>query len=174
MEALEVGCWLLWFTDTGLAVTTIPQVRMDERRRLHSDSGPAFSWLTDVREFYWHGVRVAQYVVENPGAITLEDIEGESNAEVRRVKIERYGQARYLMDSGAIEIHRDDFGILYRKDSPADEPLVMVKVANSTPEADGSFKDYFLRVPPNMERARQAVAWTFDMDENEYAPEVQT
>jgi hypothetical protein len=50
----------------------------------------------------------------------------------------------------------------------------MVKVANSTPEADGSFKDYFLRVPPNMERARQAVAWTFDMDENEYAPEVQT
>ena len=41
-------------------------------------------------------------------------------------------------------------------------------------EPDGSFKDYFLRVPPNMERARQAVAWTFDKAENEYAPCLET
>lgn len=50
----------------------------------------------------------------------------------------------------------------------------MVKVVNSTPELDGSFKDYFLRVPPTMKRARQAVAWTFDVPEDDYALVVQT
>ena len=44
----------------------------------------------------------------------------------------------------------------------------------SQQEPDGSFKDYFIRVPPAMERARQAVAWTFRMQEMEYNPCVQT
>jgi hypothetical protein len=50
----------------------------------------------------------------------------------------------------------------------------MVKVINSTPEPDGRFKDYFLRVPPMMVRARQAVAWTFDKVEHNYAPALET
>jgi len=88
--------------------------------------------------------------------------------------LERYGIQRFLFDSGAKEIHRDDFGILYRKDSRQDEPLVMVKVVNATPEPDGSYRDYFLRVPPTMKRARQAVAWTFAKAENDYSPTLQT
>ena len=50
----------------------------------------------------------------------------------------------------------------------------MVKVVNSTAEADGSFKDYFLRVPTTITSAREAVAWTFGKAADEYAPEVQT
>lgn len=90
------------------------------------------------------------------------------------MKLDRFGPARFLIESGAKEIHRDDYGILYRTPMPGDEPLVMIKVVNSTPEPDGSFKDYFLRVPPDIERARQAVAWTFDKPEHEYALEVET
>jgi hypothetical protein len=29
-------------------------------------------------------------------------------------------------------------------------------------------------VPPNMQTARQAVAWTFELDEEEYAPVVES
>ena len=55
------------------------------------------------------------------------------------------------------------------------EPVVMVEVLNSTPEPDGSFKDYWLRVPPTMETARQAVAWTFGLaDASDYELAVQT
>ena len=50
----------------------------------------------------------------------------------------------------------------------------MVKVVNSTPEPDGSFKDYFLRVPPDMQTAHQAVAWTFDKTVATYQPVLQT
>jgi hypothetical protein len=48
-----------------------------------------------------------------------------------------------------------------------------VKVLNATPEPDGTFQDYYLRVPPDVESAREAVAWTFDMEDG-YAPVAQT
>ena len=32
------------------------------------------------------------------------------------------------------------------------------------PEPDGTYRRYFLRVPPRMRTARQAVAWTFGVD----------
>ena len=51
-----------------------------------------------------------------------------------------------------------------------DEPVAMVEVVNSTPEPDGSRRTYFLRVPPSMRRAREAVAWTFGMAGHEYRP----
>jgi hypothetical protein len=50
----------------------------------------------------------------------------------------------------------------------------MVKVVNSTPKPDGTYKDYFLRVPPTVRTAREAVAWTFDLDPTVYAPVLET
>jgi hypothetical protein len=49
----------------------------------------------------------------------------------------------------------------------------MLEVVNSTPEPDDSFKDYFLRVPPNARTAREAVAWTFDVPERKYVLQAQ-
>ena len=149
-------------------------VRVDGARRLHCDDGPAFAWLTDIREYYVHGVHVPAHVVMQPGQITAADIELEQNVEVRRILIAKYGQARFLTDSGAEKIQEDDYGALYRKQIAGDEPLVMVKVVNATPEPDGTFKDYFLRVPPAMKTAREAVAWTFDLPAERYAPAKQT
>lgn len=162
-------------------------IQRDERGRLHSLNGPACEYAGGFGVYAVHGVRVPRYVIMEPTTISVEKIETERNAEVRRVMIERYGQARYLVDSGAVEIHRDDFGILYRKEIPNDEPLVMVKVVNSTPEADGSYKDYWLRCDPNCRpllhagfgdpqdlTARNAVAASFGLTGEEYEPEMQT
>lgn len=82
--------------------------------------------------------------------------------------IERFGLDRFLRESGAELVHFDDYGKLWRALIPGDEPLVMVEVVNSTPEPDGTFKDYFLRVPPTVRTAREAVAWTFDVEPVEY------
>jgi hypothetical protein len=47
----------------------------------------------------------------------------------------------------------------------------MVRVDNSTPEPDGSRKPYWLRVPPTVQSAREAVAWTFGVEHPEqYQP----
>ncbi|HLC08464.1 MAG TPA: hypothetical protein VJK06_04200, partial [Methyloceanibacter sp.] len=124
--------------------------------------------------WHWHGVRVPQWAIETPSRIKVGTIDSEKNAEVRRVLIERYGQARYLQDSGAQLVAEDEFGSLYLKEILDDEPIVMVKVKNSTPEPDGSVKDYFLRVPPNVRTPHQAVAWTFGQTPKTYLPLAQT
>jgi hypothetical protein len=124
--------------------------------------------------YYVHGVKVTRQIVELPKTLTVAQIHAERNVEVRRVMVERYGQDRFLWEGGAKQIHQDDYGTLYRRDLPGDEPLVMVKVVNSTPEPTGEFRDYFLRVPPTMRTAREAVAWTFDVPADEYAPLVET
>jgi hypothetical protein len=184
-------------------------IRRDEQGRLHREDGAAVSFRDGWGVHAWHGVRVPPDIIEHPELITIEQINACTNAEIRRVMIERYGQDRYLVHSGAEEISRDQFGTLYRKDIEGDESLVMVRVLNSTPEADGSlskeealrafspdtyvvgsttmtgiplsdydgasrFKDYFLRVPPDIKTANQAVAWTFDLSAAEYAPEAQS
>ena len=174
IEVAENCAAAFTFPDIVVFCARPEAINRDDQNRLHCVDGHAVRFADDWGVFAIHGVRVPRYVVMEPSTITVADIEQESNQEIRRVKMERYGEARFLLDSGAVEIHRDDFGVLYRKEIPGDEPLVMVKVVNSTPEADGSFKDYFLRVPPTIKRARQAVAWTFDKTETEYAPEFQT
>jgi hypothetical protein len=119
-------------------------------------------------------VTVPEDVVTNPSSITVARIDAEDNAEVRRVMLERYGEARYLQNSGAKQVHRNRWGALYRKEIPGDEPLVMVRVLNSTPEPNGSFKPYFLRVPPTIETAKAAVAWTFNIDAKNYRPQIES
>jgi hypothetical protein len=77
------------------------------------------------------------------------------------VLLERYGFDRYLVNGGGQPIHADESGTLYRCEWPREEPQLMVRVMNSTPEPDGSFKHYVLRVPPTIATAREAIAWTF-------------
>lgn len=45
---------------------------------------------------------------------------------------------------------------------------------NATAEADGTFKEYFLRVPPSITRARDAVVWTFGMRPSQYKPDLES
>ena len=51
---------------------------------------------------------------------------------------------------------------------------MMVHVVNATPEPDGNFHDFFLRVPPWMQTAREAIAWTFGLSADEYDPQQET
>ncbi|HEY9759143.1 MAG TPA: hypothetical protein V6C97_28510 [Oculatellaceae cyanobacterium] len=169
----ETPCAL--FFDKVALISEHPLVlETDENGRLHSASGPALAFGDGYRLYSWHGTTVGRLIIEQPEGIKVEHIIKEWNAEIRRVMIDRYGSSRFIIDCGATEVHRDECGVLYRKEFTNDEALVMVKVINSTPEPDGSFKEYFLRVPPIMTTAREAVAWTFDMDPHEYSPQQQT
>ena len=87
---------------------------------------------------------------------------------------QRYGAERYLREAGARLLAQDDYGKLWRVEFDDDEPLQMVEVVNSTAEPDGSYKTYFLRVPPRYRTAHGAVAWTFEIEKRGYAPQVQT
>lgn len=173
LVAQSCGWW--WAYDSIAILTERPQrLSLDDRGRLHADSNWAILYPDGFGYCLVHGVEVPEHVVLDPAKITVKEIESEQNVEVRRVMMEKYGQSRFLLDSGAKEIHKDDWGTLYRKEVPEDEPLVMVNVLNSTLEPDGSAKPYWLRVPPTMTTARAAVAWTFQQAADTYSPEVET
>jgi hypothetical protein len=145
-------------------------------RRMHRVDGPAIKWADNTCIYFIHGVRIGNpdWIID-PASLTPERIESEPNAEVRRIMTERYGEDRYLQDAGAVLIHEDvEWGKLWRRDIPNDEPLVMVEVLNSSPEPDGSFKTYFLRVDPRCKTVREAIGWTFDLPAEQYAPMIQT
>jgi hypothetical protein len=166
-----------WFfpSEDFCIITAKPcSINLDDQGRLHSEDSYAIEYLDGCAYCSFHGVRVPDYVILEPEKITVEDIDSEQNIEVRRVKITQYGQEKYIMDSDAKLIHEDDWGKLYRKDLGEDEPIVMVKVVNSTAEPDGSFKDYFIRVRPDVTTAHEAVASTFLLEVDDYEPLAET
>ena len=146
-------------------------------RRLHNASGPAIAWADGVSIYFVHGVRIddPEWILDR-SKLTHANITMQSNAEVRRVMIEFYGADRYVRDSGSKLVDSSEFGKLWRRELSDDEPLQMVELVDSTPiHGTNEHKTYFLRVPPTVRTAREAVAWTFEMPAAEmYAPAIQT
>ena len=169
-------CFYWMFPDTVIISRNASRLHLDDFHRVHNPDGTAVSYEDGWKLWSWHGVSVPQSVIESSHETTVSDIESEENVEVRRVMMSIYGEERFLLDSGATVVHEDEFGTLYRKewDNEDDEPLVMVRVKNSTAELDGTFKTYFLRVPPELPTARAAVAWTFGLNSADYAPAKET
>lgn len=88
----------------------------------------------------------------------------------RQKLIEDNGGLNKLM--GEIEkevVHTDDFGELFKVFyERGDRYYYFVKVINGTPEPDGNYTEYFLEVPPDMETAKEAVAWTYGLHPDDY------
>ena len=199
-EQLAHSCGWVWWHENVLSISDRPNViHRDDQGRLHCADGPAIAYRDGWAIHALHGVVVPADIIEQPASITIARITAEENSEVRRIMIDRYGADRYLLDSGASIAHRDATGILYRKDVPDDEPIVMVRVLNSTPEPDGvlsrdeaiatfgdaakaalhaprdaRFKAYFIRVPPDLRTAHEAIAWTFGLRGEDYHPAIET
>ncbi len=139
-------------------------------------------WRNDAGDIYVRGAEVGRLVHEEHDAIEI------------------LTDAPFILCRRQLEftpdwvVHQDDFGTLYRYFLHGRD-LLMVKVVNSTPEPDGSFKDYFLSVhpelrplpppgtnaaewfathPPQALTARNAVASTFSMTGEEYSPDLET
>lgn len=175
--ARSAGPW--WALEGVALVSERPLVsHVDDEGRPHHPSGPALAWPDGFTVHAVHGVVVDRDVVEDPASITVARIDGEANAEVRRVLVERFGLDRLVREGGATLVAEDDTGRLWRRELGdawrRDEPVVVVEVRNSTPEPDGTCRTYLLRVPPTTRTAREGVAWTFGLGSWEYRPSRET
>lgn len=89
------------------------------------------------------------------------------NAEVRRAVVELIGYDK-IIDVAVLKDESED-GKLYviKVDEDEDITLVHVKDPSTT-------REYFLRVPPKMKTAKQARAWTFGFEEEDFNLEKET
>lgn len=166
---------------------------LNEDNRLHCDNGPAYVsptrviWYRNGKQhgldadkfgsilYYYEGVRIPPHFFTKPQEVTLKEVLAHKNTEVRYVGMKVIGLDKILGMPTTKVIHKDtdQFGkerILFQIPKVFDEPTLYVKVVNSTPEPDGTFKDYFLCVPPTMKTCLEAVAWTNYMKAEEYQP----
>jgi len=159
-EAFIAGAWLLHWTDDTLYWAAKPRVHLVSaggRQRLHNPSGAALE--SDVEDLYFlDGVLVPELVVMRPGCLTIEHIHAETNAEVRRRMLERYGLSRYITDCDAevvdsVPMDHPLVGLrgarLLRKELRGEpEPIVYLDMLDSTMQPDGSRKHHLERIDP--------------------------
>ena len=153
-------CWLSERPDV---------LEIDAQGRLYGATGPALHFADGWSHYAWKGVRVPAWMIEGRRAITVAQINRERDPVLRRCMIDIMTPAKFVETSDAVCVSRDDAGALWLKTWHHWDSWAAVEVVNGTPEPDGSLKHYFLQVPPTMRSAREAVAWTYGMSEQDYA-----
>ncbi|HOW59810.1 MAG TPA: toxin-antitoxin system YwqK family antitoxin [Candidatus Omnitrophota bacterium] len=125
-----------------------------------------------TKEIYSRGVRMPLKKYERflANQLPVKEILAIRNATVRRILIEEYGYARILAEMPNEVIDKDGEQELVRvRIGSREEPIWLVKVKCPS---TGAF--YTLRVPPDMANVKAAVAWTFGVFAEDYAPKKET
>ena len=151
------------------------EINRDERGWLHGEGRPALRYRNGVELHFWHGVEMAPEIANaDTDSITCLDITKQHTMVNRRILIERLGVERFVRRHATL-MHEDDTGRLWAASFHRSRPeWAAVEVVNGTPEPDGSYRHYFLQVPPELETARAAVAWTFGLPPEAYNVAVRT
>jgi hypothetical protein len=138
----------------------------DSRSRLHNASGMCMTYKDGWGFYAWHGVRVPEKIILHAELLSKADFLQEENIEVRRVIQERMGD-RFVSTLGGKVVDMGARGMLYEVDITPDPEHIAKYVHVRDSSTD---REYYLRVPPAMKTAQEAVAWTFGLHEEAYQP----
>lgn len=100
--------------------------------------------------------------------VSPQEIIGLPNAEIRRAVIEIVGYDK-LTKEAEITDESDVDGTLMTIKLPEDEDLNLLHVKDPS-----TTREYFLRVPPKIKSAKEARAWTFGFDAEDFNLEKET
>lgn len=135
--------------------------------KLHNSRGPAVV-TPNCEMYFWRGIHVEKSMWDSMHGLSATEILAIPNLELRRVVIERVGPSRLILEAKLLDEELADSmprqNRLYEVAVADDESVVFVELCNSTREDDGSHKTYFLRVPPDTKKVRDAIAWSLDID----------
>jgi hypothetical protein len=148
-------------------------MRLDINGRLHAPDGPALRYACGWSVYAWKGVLVPSWIIERPERVNIRTISATNDPQIRRCMIDILTPQRFIAEGGAYRVSQDETGVLWRQRWRW-EAWAAVEVVNGTAEPDGTYKHYFLQVPPTVRSAREAVAWTYGLTEQRYRPTVRT
>lgn len=102
--------------------------------------------------------------------LTAREVLNCRNAEIRSLLLNQFGHERLFEELGGKLIHKKGDSQLMRLHlGKSQEDIQVVKVRDTTTK-----QVYLLRVPLTVKTCREAVAWTFGLDLNEYDPVKET
>jgi hypothetical protein len=202
---LESTCW--WWPHRDFVIVSERPVTIHrelvnpdrprgwDSHRLHCEDGPAVAFKDGWGIWAWHGNRVTRQIVEQPETLTVDQVRFESNAEVRRVMVERMGWDAFCASAKMKLLHVDELHSNF-PDIPVSEVVdassrmvtsyrAGVERAELLESAElRDFEDrplrfvrlsdpstgrqYTLRVLHDHTRCYEAIGWTFGVDETTY------
>lgn len=168
--AKHAGWWLCF--ENVCFVTRRPRVSIDERGRLHNENGPAIATDTGRPILYaWHGTEVPDDFIRDKENLPVDRALRWPNLEQRRAAAEILGWARVIRELDSRVIQEDpnpEIGTLLEVRLPDAPAARFLRVRC------GTGREFVLSVPPTMQTAREANAWTWGLRPEDYAPQVRT
>lgn len=169
--AEQVGGWALLF-ERGAAVSRRP-IHCEREVPLSRTDGPVLEYADGFKVFHWEG-RLLPWpagweAIEHPDHLTVEKVFAQRNVEVLRLYMQQYGYERLL--DHATRIHSDEWGVLWHFPQ---QDVRVVEVQNATVEPVVGRRRFFLEVEPTVTTAHAAVASTFGLPPELYAPNYET
>ena len=170
-ERATIHGGLRWVHEKFCIVSDFPEtLKVDDQNRAHCEDGPSHRWRDGWEIYHWHGVRVPAEWIKDKKQLTAQIALCQDNAELRRAACEIVGWDNVLDQLGQRVVNADS--------DPEVGTLVEVTIEGNKERfirvQCGTGRAFALPVPPDMETALQANAWTYGLDPFEYNPEIRT
>jgi hypothetical protein len=173
LTAVAQSCGWVWMFKGAVVMTDRPRrVAFDAERRLHCETGKAVEYSDGFGISAWHGTRVPDEWLSDRSSLNARIALTWPNIEQRRAACEILGWRAILAEL--------DARLIDKNDDPQIGELIEVDIPGLGRERFlhvlcGTGRKFALRVPPDMQTALQAQAWTWGLDANSFIPpEVRT
>jgi len=139
--------------------------------RLHRSNGPAVI-TPNGKMYFWRGLNISRVMWHECEKYNYKDVMEIRNIELRRAIIEKVGFGKFIKDAKRIDKGEGDFEgcALYKirddTEQKPDDIIKFVELKNSSPEPDGSYNMYYLRVPPQIKSLVEAIKWSFGYEKD--------
>ena len=157
---------LMFCYDTHVFLVRHPKhLRFDDQEQLHHEVGPAIEYVDGTGTYVWHGTMVPdEWIIQKDRPTAREAIQT-GNIELRRAAFEIAGWDNIIQQLNYTIIETDpdeEIGTLIEVNAPDigmnRERFLRVQC--------GTGRSFSLPVPPNINTALEANAWTYGIDPN--------
>ncbi len=154
--------WIFDYNNICLVSNRPIKLSYDEQNNLHESNGkPAIEYADGFKVYAYHGVWIPEKYGEIPSSQWKSHwLLSEENAELRRILIQSIGYNRICQELGAVELDSwQEYTLLkienYTEINPeTSETMHLLKMI-----CPSTGFIHFLRVPPDINSARDAIAW---------------
>ncbi len=172
-QLFEECGWILPFEKICIICDRPLHLRFDSENRLHAEGESAIGFADGYSLYFHHGVKLPeQYGKVHPDLWEAQWILDESNAELRRLLIQRIGYDRICQQLQAVELDSwQEYTLLkidFADDFNDEGNAIPVYLLKMTCPSTGFI--HALRVPPDVESAKEAIRWVnWDIDPEEFS-----
>ncbi|HEY9848001.1 MAG TPA: hypothetical protein V6D28_00975 [Leptolyngbyaceae cyanobacterium] len=168
LQSIVKSCGIICAYEEVAIICDRPRILcFDNQNRLHAEGSPAIQYADGFSIYAYHGVTLPEkYGKLAPNQWQAEWLLEEKNAELRRVLMQGIGYSRICQELHALELDTwQEYSLLKINNDVDIEPIYLLKM---TCPSTGFI--HALRVPPNVESARDAIAWVnWGIDPEEFS-----